>query len=307
VGIYPEVAATPYDYPFTVLTAGDAATATADRLRRALSGAAGQDRIRRAGFRGRDGVGPHVPEPRGIDGSRPSTVAVPDLAAVEQVRQSVAAVKRDARLLAVLDVSGSMAGPAPGEAETTRLALAARAAAAGLELYPDSTEVGLWSFSENDPPTSDHSELVPISGLTAPAHGRAALGEALAGLRPVPDGGTALYDTTLAAVRAVRAAWDPSRVNAVVLLSDGEDTDDHGIGLDRLLITLRQEQADGRVVPVITIAYGTDAGADALAAISEATYGASYRTADPSRIRDVFLDALGRRACRPQCPPPPGS
>ncbi len=285
-----------------MLTAGDAATATADRLRRALSGAAGQDRIRRAGFRGRDGVGPHVPEPRGIDGSRPSTVAVPDLAAVEQVRQSVAAVKRDARLLAVLDVSGSMAGPAPGPEGTTRLALAAQAAAAGLQLYPDSTEVGLWSFSEDVTPTGDHSELVPIAPLTG---GRTTLREELAGLQPVPDGGTALYDTTLAAVRAVRAAWDPARVNAVVLLSDGEDTDDDGIGIDELLTTLRQEQADGRAVPVITIAYGTDAGAAPLAAISEATYGASYRTTDPSRIRDVFLDALAQRACRPQCPPSP--
>jgi hypothetical protein len=94
-------------------------------------------------------------------------------------------------------------------------------------------------------------------------------------------------------------------VNAVVLLSDGEDTDDDGIGLDELLTTLRQEQADGRAVPVITIAYGTDAGAAPLAAISEATYGASYRTTDPSRIRDVFLDALAQRACRPQCPPSP--
>jgi Ca-activated chloride channel family protein len=306
VGIYLNNATTPFDYPYTVLTAEGAATATAHRLQTALTDAAGQDHIRRTGFRGLDGVGHRVTEASGIDGSQPSTVAAPDIVAVEQVRQSIAAVKRDARLLAVLDVSGSMAGPAPGPEGITRLDLAAQAAAAGLQLYPDSTEVGLWSFSEDVTPAGDHSELVPIAPLTAPAvGGRTALGEALAGLQPVPDGGTALYETTLAAVRAVRAAWDPARVNAVVLLSDGEDTDD-GIGLDELLTTLRQEQADGRAVPVITIAYGTDAGAIPLAAISEATYGASYRTTDPSRIRDVFLDALGQRACRPQCPPSPG-
>ena len=69
--------------------------------------------------------------------------------------------------------------------------LAAQAAAAGLQLYPDRTEVGLWSFSEDVTSTSDHSELVPIAPLTArAAGGRTALREALAGLRPVPDGGT---------------------------------------------------------------------------------------------------------------------
>ena len=102
-------------------------------------------------------------------------------------------------------------------------------------------------------------------------------------------------------MRAVRTGWDPARVNAVVLLTDGEDTDPHGIGLTRLLTTLRAEQAGGRPVPVITIAYGPGSGAQALAQISQVTHGASYRTSDPNRIRDIFLDAIGQRACRPNC------
>jgi len=119
----------------------------------------------------------------------------------------------------------------------------------------------------------------------------------------VPDGGTGLYDTTLAAVRTVRAGWDPARVNAVVLLTDGDDTDDDGIGLDELLATLRSEQESGQPVPVITVAYGDGDGdgAQSLAAISAATGGASYQVSDPGRIRDIFLDAVGQRACRPQC------
>jgi hypothetical protein len=112
-----------------------------------------------------------------------------------------------------------------------------------------------------------------------------------------------LYDTTLAAVRAVRAGWDPVRVNAVVLLTDGDDTDADGISLDQLLSTLRSEETSGQPVPVITIAYGDSAGAQSLAAISAATGGATYQASDPSRIRDIFLDAVGQRACRPDCPP----
>ena len=52
---------------------------------------------------------------------------------------------------------------------------------------------------------------------------------------------------------------------------------------------------------MITIAYGDDSGAEALAAISAATDGATYRTSDPGRILEIFLDAVGQRACRPDC------
>jgi Mg-chelatase subunit ChlD len=213
------------------------------------------------------------------------------------------ALRRDARLLAVLDVSGSMAAEVPGSGGSTRLDLAVRAAAAGLEFYPDATEVGLWSFSEDLTATTDHQELVPIAPLSGQdPGGRQALGRAITTMRPEPGGGTGLYDTVLAAVRAVRAGWDPARVNAVVLLSDGEDTDDDGLTLDQLLAVVQAEAGGGQPVPVITIAYGEDAGAAALASISRATGGASYQTSDPSRIRDVFLDAVGQRLCRPDCP-----
>jgi Mg-chelatase subunit ChlD len=146
-------------------------------------------------------------------------------------------------------------------------------------------------------PRCSSSQLPPPA-----AGGRATLALAMTRLRPVPDGGTGLYDTTLAAVRAVRAGWDPARVNAVVLLTDGDDTDADGIGLDALLSTLRNEaQASGQPVPVISIAYGDGSGVAALQAISAATGGARYQVSDPSRIREIFLDAVGQRACRPDC------
>jgi Ca-activated chloride channel homolog len=227
---------------------------------------------------------------------------VPDVATADELRRTLDAVRQDARLLAVVDVSGSMAAPFPGWGGSSRLDLALRAAGAGLELYQDSTEVGLWSFSEDVSGGSDHQELVPIAPLDASGDGgRQALALAMTGMRAVPDGGTGLYDTTLAAVRTVRAGWDPARVNAVVLLTDGDDTDDDGIGLDELLATLRTEQEPGRPVPVITVAYGDGDGAQSLAAISGATGGASYQVSDPGQIREIFLDAVGQRVCRPQC------
>ncbi len=281
---------TPFDYPFTTVHAAAGPGSDAGRLLAALRSPRGQQALRAEGFRGRD-----------------VAVAVPGPAAAADLLGTFEAVRRDARLLAVLDVSGSMAAPVPGAGGSTRLDLALRAVAAGMELYPDATDVGLWSFAEDPGGGQDHQELVPIAGLTDPAPGgRAALSLALTQLRAVPNGGTGLFDTALAAVRAVRAGWDPARVNAVVLLTDGADTDAHGIGLDELVATLRAEQAPGRPVPVITIAYGDDSGAEALAAISAATDGAAYQTSDPGRILQIFLDAVGQRACRPACEPGPG-
>jgi Ca-activated chloride channel family protein len=307
--VYPQVAGTPFDYPFTVLTPGARQEVIADHLLSALRSADGQAMVREAGFRGVDGAGAGLTAERGVDGTQRGTVSVPDPATTEELRTALEAVHRDARLLAVIDVSGSMADPAPGSPGSSRLDLALRAAAAGMELYPATTEVGLWAFSEDMSGSSDHQELVPMAPLSAPAPGgRQALALAMAQTRPVPDGGTGLYDTTLAAVRAVRAGWDPARVNAVVLLTDGDDTDADGIGLDQLLATLRSEQASsGQPVPVISIAYGDSAGAQSLAAISAATGGATYQSSDPGRIRDVFLDAVSQRACRPECPTATGN
>jgi hypothetical protein len=59
----------------------------------------------------------------------------------------------------------------------------------------------------------------------------------------IPDrlapGGTGRYDTTLAAVRAVRDDYDPNAVDSVALITDGEDDDATGIQLPALLDTLR--------------------------------------------------------------------
>ena len=81
----------------------------------------------------------------------------------------------------------------------------------------------------------------------------------------------------------------------------GEDTDDETIGLDALLQTLSAENDAARPVPVITIAYGPDGGADVLSQISEVTDAATYTASDPRQVRDVFLDAVGQRVCRPDC------
>jgi Ca-activated chloride channel family protein len=207
-------------------------------------------------------------------------------------------------MLAVIDISGSMARGVASAGGASRLQETKDAATRGLSLYPDDAQIGLWVFSQNLTPRTDYRTLVPIGPLGVRPDGvlgRQQLGTTLAGLRVDPNGNTALYDTTLAAVRSVRKGWDPNRVNSVVLLTDGRNEDNEGISLTHLLSTLRRENDPARPIPVITIAFGPDSDRAALAAISQATGGSTYVTSNANDVYAVFQDAVGRRSCRPQC------
>ena len=139
--------------------------------------------------------------------------APPVLAAI---KASFAELRKRARVLIVLDVSGSM-GADVGTAGRTKLELARSAASTALDAFAKDDEVGLWVFSSNaGGGRTPYAELVPIAPIS---QGKAQLQKTLAGL--VPGGGTALYATTREAQKEMRTAFDPARINAVVLLTDG--------------------------------------------------------------------------------------
>lgn len=266
------------DYPYLVLADG-ALGADADRLRAALTGPVGRTLLRERGFR------------------LPARGGALTAAAMRSAADAFAAIRRGSRMLTVLDVSGSMGQPVAGARGATRMELTRAAALRGLRLFPDDARVGLWVFSTRLNGRADYRELVPVTPL---ARGRERVARALSGVRHVPGGNTGLYDTALAAVRTVRAGWDPQRVNSVVLISDGRNEDPDSIALGALIDALRREQGS-RPVPVITIGLGADSDPAALAAISLATGGSTYVARTPEDIPRVFLDAVGRRPCRPSC------
>lgn len=297
------------DYPFLVLTADHARAADAARLFSSLTSAVGRPLLRAAGFRDADGTAQFARA--SDDVVRSETLPAADVVAgslsadlVDASARTLAVLDQPSRMLAVLDISGSMGWPVPTAGNATRIDVARSAAAAGLALFPDDSEVGLWEFATNLTPTSDYRELAPIEPLTASADGttgRDRLARALGAVRVDPMGDTGLYDTTLAAVRAVRSGWQPGKTNSVVLLTDGANDDRDGINLPTLLAALHREDDPARPVPVLTIGYGLDSDTKALAAISLATSGTTYRAKDASELRQVFLGAIGERLCRPDC------
>ena len=300
--IYPPAPGINVDYPYIVLATDASARADAATFLETLASAPARAALQGQGFRASDGVsGPELTGALGVDPAAPATGPVPSPAQAQATVEALATLNRPSRLLAVIDVSGSMATPVPGRDGGSRLDLAHAAAARALGLFSADSVVGLWEFSANLTPASDHRELAPLTPLSPPA--RAKLAGALDQLAVIPDGGTGLYDTVLAAVRAVRSGYDPSRVNTVVVLSDGKDEDDadHGITLPALLQSLQAEDDPARPVPVITIAYGPDSDEIAMRTISMATGGAPYTSKDPADLPQVFLDAIGQRLCRPHC------
>lgn len=291
------------DYPYVVLAAARSRRLAADALLQDLHGDLGRRLLAAAGFRDRFGVpGARLAASSSVD-PRTRRPRTPPPGAVEGVVSGFAAVRRPSRLLTVLDVSGSMGSVVPGAGAATRLDLAVRALITGLATYQDDTVAGLWTFSTDLTPRSDHRVVVPPTKLGVGADGvsgRGRMATALGRLKVVPDGGTGLYDSVLASVRAARGAWDPDRANSVIIVTDGANADPDGISLRALLRTLTAERDRSRPVTVFAVAYGPAADHAALQRIVKATGGMAYRTPDYRNLPSVIAAAIGRRGAQPE-------
>lgn len=292
--VYVQPAPPALDYPWAVMP-GIAAERVrlADELRAALTGKRYIEELAAVGLRGPDG---HAGFPA-MPGS-PATITTGQLdgAAVARALATWISVTRPARMLAVMDVSGSMNLRVPTAGGATRAQIALEAARQGMMLFDNSWSVGLWTFATNLSEGADHREIVPIGPLT---ENRPALVAALDTIRPDPDGFTGLYDTVLAAYRTVREGWDPNAVNSVVLLTDGRNDDPDGMSLDELIAELQAIVDPRYPVQVIAIGIGDDVSQAELEQITNTTGGGTFIARDPSAIGPIFLRAISLRPPTP--------
>ena len=107
----------------------------------------------------------------------------------------------------------------------------------------------------------------------------------------VADGGTGLYATVRAASASLSKAFDPARINAVVVLTDGRNEFPGDSNIDSLTRELSNEDAD-RTVRVFPIAYGDDADLGELRRIADASRAAAYDASDPASIDKVLTAVL---------------
>jgi len=294
------------DYPYVPLPGLDSVrVAAADKLREVLTGASFRERLSAQGLRGPDGVaGAGFDAPRGApvddtpgpgQGEQSGGAAGGglDAAAVDRALRTWTTITQPARMLAVLDVSGSMKERVPTAGNKTRLQVTVEAALGGLALLDDSWALGLWEFSTNLVGNQDWRELLPIGPLSA-QRGRAQ--QALTQLKPRAD--TGLYDTMLAAYKRVLEGYDPGRVNSIVMMTDGENDDPGGgLSLDQLLTKLKKLVDPKKPIRVIMIGIGTGVSESAMTAITKVAGSNSgvYLAPDPAKIGEIFLQAIASR------------
>ncbi|KRC58654.1 hypothetical protein ASE14_19100 [Agromyces sp. Root81] len=310
VAAYPVDGTVSLDYPFVRMTASDAAagtgsadTADAGAATRAELLDAFETAVRKstkklaaAGFRAPDGTGElDIP---GLGTEAPSATAALDGAAQLEILRAWSVLTLRSRMLAVIDVSGSMEEPA--ENGLRRIDIFQQAAVGAMQKFSGEVELGVWVFSTARNGELDYEDLSPIAPLADAAHTQEIAG-IIQSLPARLGGATGLYDTTLAAVQRVRETYDPEKVNSVLLFTDGKNEDENGIDLDTLLAELAKIDDPSKPVPVIMIGFGPDTDLAAMQRIAQATKGAAYSASKPEDLGTVLVDALSQRSCRPNC------
>ena len=168
--------------------------------------------------------------------------------------------RKPANVLLVLDTSGSMN-------DEGRLQNAKDGLQTFLKEVAPQDRVGLTIFNDR---VTEVAPITPVRQIRASLRGVVS--------RLIADGGTAIYDATDAGVATVKQLADTSRINAVVLLTDGEDTDSSK-SVESVVKELDAQGDSSRRVRVFTIAYsaGASGAAEKLERIAEASGGKAYK------------------------------
>ncbi|MBB5980207.1 substrate-binding domain-containing protein [Kribbella solani] len=287
--IQPATGTLALDYPIVVTAKSD--TDQADQAAKAL----GSELMSDASAQARDQAGFRDTALSALSGGRGvgdvSQLTKPTSEAIDTTLQNWTRLSLSTHSLAVVDVSGSMAEKVGAK---TRMQLTVEAATSGLDLFPDSAKLGLWTFSTQiGPDKADYKQLVPIAPLSKVQ--RAKIVGQLKIQQPIAGGGTGLYDTAIAAVRQVRQQYDQSAVNTILLFTDGKNDDPGSPTLAQAVRTLQGLQDPSRPVRIIALGMGPEANADELSALAQATGGQAYVARNPGDLKGVFIDALQSR------------
>jgi Ca-activated chloride channel family protein len=205
-----------------------------------------------------------------VDPSQPRIVlGLPEPKVLAKIKAAWHRDRKAANVAVVVDVSGSMS-------DEDKLLHAQEGLRVFLRQFSARDRVGLVTFADTA------NVVVPIAPMST---NRASLERGVDNL--IPTGSTAVYDATLRGVDLVASLHDSTRINAVVVLTDGEDNRS-ALTADALVHDLEQRsESDVGTIRVFTIAYGQDANKDVLKSIATAAGGEEY-AGDPGQIADVY-------------------
>lgn len=297
---YPEEGTYNLDYPYLLRTTDPELSEAAQSFLTYVTSTEAQERIQARGFRTPEGTADTsvLTDEEGFAAEEPEILPKPGGSTVVTLTSTWNQLQLPSRVLTLMDVSGSMLEPVPGT-DLNRMRAARASANDGLQLFPDNAEIGTWEFSLDVEDGLDYREAVPIRTLGDEANGnshREELSEHLSTVEPIPDGGTALYDTVWAAYEELQRDYSASRISTILLLTDGDDTKEDGLSLDELTTELEQASGDEeRPISIIIISFGPDVDQGPMEEIADTLDGRAYATDDPTEIGDIFLEAFTLR------------
>jgi Ca-activated chloride channel homolog len=214
---------------------------------------------------------PPVTRANGADPTQPQRLlSLPQPRVLARIKTAWREDRKPANVMLVVDVSGSMN-------DEDKIGHAREGLKRFLGQLSPRDRVGLMTFD------SQIRMLVPIAPF---ANVSGELRQRSSEL--IADGGTALYDATAAGWSVVDGLNDDERINAVVVLSDGADTESRLSKAAALSPIRSRSDGEGRQIRIFTIAYGSDAKGDVLEEIAEASDGNAY-SGDPQTIEAVYL------------------
>jgi Ca-activated chloride channel homolog len=219
-------------------------------------------------------LGPKFTKAFGVDPQvRYDSYRTPNPEVVEAILKSWQDfAKKPSRVALVVDSSGSMSGIKIAAVQSTLQAY--------INTLGPKEEVALFDFDSKVRPP------VLVDGTTA---GKAKGIEFIGGL--TVGGGTRLYDAASSARRWLSGNLRSDGINAVVILTDGEDTDSQ-LTLSQLQAELKQSgfESDQRIA-VFTVGYGNagEFSPDVLKQIASASSG-YYSQGDPATIAKLMAN-----------------
>ncbi len=205
----------------------------------------------------------------GVDPDQPdTTLQLPGAQVIDQVRNVWWLIKRKTNVYLVVDTSGSMEGQ---KLRNVKEALGTFVT----QIEGADERVGLIEF------WGDVDILVPLDRL---GNNRSALLAAIDGLEA--GGDTALLDGVSLAHKQLRQLNDEERINAIVVMTDGQENASL-ISSGDLQDRLERGNEAGAPVVIFAIAYGYDADFNTLEQMAEPT-GGQVREGTVETIRELY-------------------
>ncbi|MCP4104238.1 MAG: solute-binding protein [Desulfobacteraceae bacterium] len=199
-----------------------------------------------------------------VDPSEPKTLLkVPSAGVVEKIRGLWRTTKKPANIYLMADVSGSMFGE---KLENAKAALTSFAD----QIEGEHDKVALAVFS------SEIHEIQPLDLVN-----KRSLKRSIRKLEA--SGSTKLYDAVAFAHEKLRNLNEPSRINTIVVMTDGENTSG-SYSLEKICSEISKSKSS---VLIFSVAYGKTSDFDVLQRISRLGRGRAY-SSDTETIKKLY-------------------